>query len=94
MTIATSFISDIAGYIEARIAKIVLNETFTITSFEVKSIIGSTVSLRYKVPNGSVAAITRIELKDASNRIISSNDVNIPVTADALFLQTINIQEV
>jgi len=89
-----SFLHDVAVYANDRINKVVINGSYVITEFTVKQVNGSTVALNYIVPVANVSLITLIELKDASNNIISSNNVNIPITADHLMLQTIEIREV
>lgn len=91
--IVTSFLTDVANYTNGRITKVVLNEIHEITPFEVKEIVGSTVYLEYLIPSGLLSVITLIELRDASDTVISSNIVNVPVTSDVLIKQRIEIKE-
>lgn len=91
--ISAQFLHDVAGYVDGRIHKVVLNENYEITDFEVKQVDGSTAVLNYIVEASEVSLITKIELKDASDNVISSNDVNVPVQADILMLQTIEAKE-
>jgi len=91
--IMTAFLNEVANYVDHRVAKVVINETYEITDFEVKQVTGNVLALKYIVPAGDVSTITKIELKDALNNVISSHDVNIPITADHLMIQSITVKE-
>ena len=91
--IASTLLSEIAILADSRIAKVVLNETYEIDDFEVKSVSGSTVGMQYIVPISAVPVVTKIELKDGAGQVISSNDVYVPITSDTLILQTIEVKE-
>lgn len=91
--IANTLLSEIAILADSRIAKVVLNETYEIDDFEVKSVSGSTVGMQYIVPISTVPVVTKIELKDGAGQVISSNDVYVPITSDTLILQTIEVKE-
>lgn len=92
--ISTQFLEDIAKYVDSRIAKVVINGTYEITQFEVKQVTDSTLAIRYIVPASEVSVITMIELKDEDGNVISSNSVNIPITADQVMIQAIEVKEV
>lgn len=91
--ITASIIHEVAEYVNGRIAKVVLNGSYEITSFEVKEATDGTVALNYIVPAADVPLITSIELADASGAVISSNNVNVPIASDTLMLQTIEVKE-
>ena len=91
--IKMSFLQDVARYVDGRVAKVVLNGTHVIEDFEVKQVTGNVLALKYLVPAADVSAIAKIELKDAQNNVISSNDVHIPITADHLMIQSITVKE-
>jgi hypothetical protein len=84
---------ELAENVENRIAKVVLNGTYEITSFRVKQVTESIVALNYFVPVADVSLITLIELKDSAGNMITSNAVNVPITADLLMMQNIEIKE-
>ncbi|MEF3309527.1 ketopantoate hydroxymethyltransferase [Paenibacillus sp. GYB004] len=92
--ITAGFLHDVAGYVDNRIAKVVLNGSYEITNFEVKSVTDSMVAINYLVPVADVSLITQIELKDASNNVITSNPVHVPIASDTMMLQTILVKEV
>lgn len=92
--IVTSYLNDIAQYTEGKIHKVVLNDTYEISRFETKDMENRTVFLKYLVPENSVAHIEKIELQTSNNEVISRNQVSIPVTADTVLLQYIEVKEV
>ncbi|PZM65335.1 ketopantoate hydroxymethyltransferase [Paenibacillus dendritiformis] len=91
--ISSGLLRDVAKYIDGRVAKVVINGTFEITDFEVKSVTENILVLNYIVPVEKVSWITLVELKDTSGNTLSSNAVNVPITADHLMVQTIEIKE-
>lgn len=91
--IAEGILHDVAEYVNGRVAKVVLNGTYAITDFEVKSVTDKVLVLNYIIPVSEIALVTLIELKDAADTVLSSNAVNIPIAADHLMLQTIEVKE-
>lgn len=91
--IAASLLHDMGEYVKERVAKVVINGSYEITNFEVKAVTDNVLALNYIIPVSEVSLITLVELKDASNTILTSNDVNVPITADHLMLQTIKVKE-
>lgn len=93
--ITTRFLSEIAGFTNRQINKVVLNGgSFEIADFEIKQVRDNVVSMKYMVPFGSVNAVTNIELQSSDGTTISSNEVHIPIAADTLLLQLITVKEV
>lgn len=92
--ITPNFLNNIATYVSSRIAKVVLNGTYTITVFEAKTVTDNMVALNYIIPASAVSLVTLIEVKDASDNVISSKPVSLPVTSDTLMLETYEIEEV
>lgn len=92
--ISAAFFHDVAGYVNGRIAKVVINSAYEITNFKVRQVTESTVALNYIVPVADVSLITKIEIKDNANNVISSHNVNVPIVSDTLMLQTIEVKEV
>lgn len=91
--IASTLLSEIAELADSKIAKVVLNGTYEIDTFEVKSVTGATVGMQYIIPASAVPVVTKIELKNSANQLISSNDVYVPITSDTLILQTLDVRE-
>lgn len=91
--ITNRFLDEVAKFTDSKISKVVLNGSYEITSFTLKRAENNEVILNYIVPFGSVDTITLIELKGLDNSVISSNNVNVPVTADTMMVQTIAVKE-
>ena len=91
--IESTFLNDVAKYVDSRVAKVVLNGTYVITNFEVKQVTGNVLALKYLIPVADVSLVTSIELKDAADNVISTNNVNIPITADHLMIQSLTVKE-
>ncbi|WP_373233313.1 ketopantoate hydroxymethyltransferase [Cohnella sp.] len=92
--INTQFLHDVAGYVDSRIAKVVLNGSYVITDFTARAVEDGMVALNYIVPVADVSLITLIELRDSDNVLITSDVVNVPLTSDTKMLQTVEAKEV
>lgn len=92
--ITQEFLSRVAAYAAHEIAKVVLNDTHEITTFDLKRADGTTVTVNYLVRAADVSQINRIALMTADGTVVSTNDVDVPITADTLMVQTINFGEV
>lgn len=92
--IDAQFLHDVAEFVNGRIAKVVLNGSYEITEFDVKQVDNSTVAMNYLIPASEISLLTLIELKDENDNLITSNNVNVPINADTLFLQTVEVKEV
>ncbi|MFB4326389.1 ketopantoate hydroxymethyltransferase [Priestia sp. BR_2] len=91
--IAAELLHDVAEYVNSRVAKVVINGTYTLTNFDVKAVTDNVLALNYIVPVAEVSLITLVELKDADDNVLTSDQVNVPIAADHLMLQTIEVKE-
>lgn len=91
--ISNSLLVEIAHIIDQKIAKVVLNGNYEITDFTLKQVSETSAVLNYRVNAGTVGTITKIELKDAQNNVISTNNVNVPITTDTILVQSILVKE-
>ncbi|RXZ84695.1 ketopantoate hydroxymethyltransferase [Paenibacillaceae bacterium] len=91
--ITTALLHDVAEYVDSRVAKVVINGSYEITDFQLKQVTEHTLVLNYLIPAAAVSLVTLIELKDAADNTLTSNAVNVPITADHLMLQTIEAKE-
>lgn len=91
--ITAGLLHGVAEYVNSSVAKVVINGIYTITDFEVKAVTDNVLALNYIVPVAEVSLITLVELKDAANNVLISDPVNVPITADHLMLQTIEVKE-
>lgn len=92
--IVSTFLNEISEYTDSRIAKVVLNDVYEITTFQVKEVTGTTLGMQYIVPSSAISLITKIDIKTATNQLISTNNVYVPIASDTLLLQTIYVREV
>ncbi|MEF2964924.1 ketopantoate hydroxymethyltransferase [Paenibacillus sp. M1] len=87
------FLTEIANYTNTKIAKVILNDTVEIADFTIKQVTESTIGMQYMIPSSQISLVTKIELADASGRVISSNEVYVPIASDTLLLHTIQVKE-
>ncbi|TVX91910.1 ketopantoate hydroxymethyltransferase [Paenibacillus agilis] len=90
----TNFLNDLAVYTNNRVTKVVINDTHTIDQFEIKEATASDILIKYMVRQGMVQTVNKIDLRDANDKVISTNNVFVPITSDTLLLQRIKIKEV
>lgn len=88
------FLNKVTEFTNGKVAKVVLNETYQITAFSIKQVTDNTLLMKYTVPNGAVAVINKIELKDSLDNVISSNAVYVPILSDTVIQHTIKVREV
>lgn len=91
--ITQSFLHSVANYTENQIRKVVLNEVYEISEFTVKEVSDNILALNYIIPGADVPHVERIELKDSADQVISTNEVDIPITTDQLMIQMITVGE-
>lgn len=91
--IPTAYLTELAQYTNTKIAKVVLNSTYEISSFSIKRVTSSTIELEYIIPLGLVTEVKLIELKSSSGQVLSSNTVYVPITSDTIIKQTITVRE-
>lgn len=90
--IESNFLKEVAHFIDTKVDKVVINGTYVISDFQVKKVNQNVMTLNYMVPVAEVSLITLIELKDSSDQVISTNQVNIPITTDHLMIQTMEVK--
>lgn len=91
--ISNDFLSEIVIFTDKKIKKVVLNGIYEITSFDLKKVSANELSMRYTVPFGAVENIQQIELKNELDKVISSNQVYVPISSDTILSQTIFVKE-
>lgn len=91
--ITDRFLGSVADFVNTNVAKVVLNQTYEITTFSIKSVQDNVLTIEYMVPAASVSVINLIQLKDASDALISENSVYVPVPSDTIIRQTVTVRE-
>lgn len=91
--ITDRFLGSVTDFVNTNVAKVVLNEDYEITTFSVKSVQDNVLTIEYMVPSADVSVVNLIQLKDATNRLISENQVYVPVPSDTIIRQAITVNE-
>lgn len=88
------FLHDMAAFVESKIAKVLINGTYEITNFTIKSVTDSKVHMEYLIPNGAVSEVTSMSLVAADGSVITTSAVFLPITSDTTITHTFTILEV
>lgn len=91
--ITDRFLGSVADFVNTNVAKVVLNQDYEITTFSIKSVQDNLLTIEYMVPAASVSVVYLVQLKDATDRLISENQVYVPVPSDTIIRQTITVNE-
>jgi hypothetical protein len=91
--ITDRFLTSVANFVDANIAKVVINQDVEITDFAIKEVQGNVFTIEYMVKADRVSEVHLIQLKDASNALVSENQVYVPVPSDTILRQTITVRE-
>ena len=76
------------------IASVLINDTFSISSFDTKQVANNVITLEYIVATGlGVDTITNVKLLDALDNVLTSATVYVPLVSDAVMKHTISIKE-
>lgn len=95
MAIQTTYLDELATYTNAQVTKIKINDSITITSFDLKHVVDNKFEIKFTVLQSDTTIITNIKMLKTDNTVICSRDVNIPIPLDEVVLrETITISEV
>ncbi|MCD9026059.1 ketopantoate hydroxymethyltransferase [Cohnella silvisoli] len=92
--IAQTYLNELTTYTNTKIAKVVLNDTVEITSFLLKSTTDNVLTIEYLVLMGTVATVTKMELKSSAGAVVSTRTVNVPIIEDTIMRHVITLEEV
>lgn len=91
-SIQSALLTGVANFVSADVATARINGSVSISDLE-KEISGSTLTITYKVPQEQATEITKVELLDANNNVLTSSAVYIPVTTSTILKHTIPVSE-
>lgn len=91
--IDANLLTEVAKFIDSKVTKIVINEEYEITSFEVKEVSQNVLVLNFLIESDKVTLVNKIDIVGAQNNIISSNVMDVPITTDHIMIQTIEVKE-
>ena len=92
-SIKSKFLSDIAAFAAGDVASVLVNDSVSITTFEVKQAADNTATISYSVSAQQASEITNVKLLDASGNILTAATVYVPVSSAALMKHTILVKE-
>lgn len=93
-SIQQAMLNKLATISVREIAKVRINGTYIITNFEVKSASANVATVQYYViPESGITNVTRIELLDSSNNVLTLSNVYIPLVLGVNLKHTILVKE-
>ena len=91
-SIQEALLAGTANFVATDIAKARLNGTILIDTIN-KSVDGSTLTITYSVPMEQVQEITKVELLDTADTVLTTSTVYVPVDASTIMKHTIPVAE-
>ena len=91
-SLTDTLINAVAGFVSSDVAKTRINSSSVITTLT-KSTSSGVLTVQYVVPSGTVNTITKVELLDSSNNVLTSSTVYIPAATAVEMKHRIITQE-
>lgn len=91
-SLTNTLINAVAGFVSSDVAKARINSSSVITTLT-KSTSSGVLTVQYVVPSGTVNTITKVELLDSSNNVLTSSTVYIPAATAVEMKHRIITQE-
>lgn len=93
-SIQQAMLNKLATFTVAEIANVRINDSYIVTDFEVKSASANVVTIQYYVmPESGITNVTRIELLDSANNVLTQSNVYIPLVLGVNLKHTILVKE-
>lgn len=93
-SIQQAMLNKLATFSVGEIAKVRINGTYIITDFEVKSASANVGTVQYYVvPESGITNVTRIELLDSANNVLTRSNVYVPLVLGVNLKHTILVKE-
>lgn len=93
-SIQQAMLNKLATFTAAEIANVRINDSYIVTDFEVKSASANVVTIQYYVmPESGITNVTRIELLDSANNVLTQSNVYIPLVLGVNLKHTILVKE-
>lgn len=93
-SIQQTLLNKLATFTVAEIAKVRINDSYIVTDFEIKSASANVVTIQYYVmPESGITNVTRIELLDSANNVLTRSNVYIPLVLGVNLKHTILVKE-
>ena len=82
--ITANGLNQIATNFESLVATVLLNGSVKVTEFTLEKVENHIYTLEFDIP-ASVTNLTRLEVLDANDNVIATNDLFVPIDQDARF---------
>ena len=93
-SIQQTLLNKLATFTVAEIAKVRINDSYIVASFEIKSASANVATIQYYVmPESGITNVTRIELLDSANNVLTRSNVYIPLVLGVNLKHTILVKE-
>lgn len=93
-SIQQTMLNKLATFTAAEIAKVRINDSYIVTNFEMKSAAANVATIQYYVmPESGITNVTRIELLDSANNVLTRSNVYIPLVLGVNLKHTILVKE-
>lgn len=93
-SIQQTLLNKIATFTVAEIAKVRINDSYIVPRFEIKSASANVATIQYYVmPESGITNVTRIELLDSANNVLTRSNVYIPLVLGVNLKHTILVKE-
>lgn len=92
-SIQSPLLTDIAGFTLNDVAKARVNGLVVINAFQQKTVLGTQAVIAYNVMPTDVETITKVELLDSANNVLTSNTVYVPVVLGVVMTHKITVKE-
>ena len=93
-SIQQTLLNKLATFTVAEIAKVRINDSYIVTDFEIKSASANVATIQYYVmPESGITNVTRIELLDSANNVLTRSNVYIPLVLGVNLKHTILVKE-
>lgn len=94
-SVKPQMLADLAGTTVTLVNAVLLNDTYTVTTFTTKTSVAGVVTIEYEVDQvtSGIDTITNIKLIDASSNVLTESAVYIPLVEQVVLKHTINVKE-
>ncbi len=91
-SVQPSLLTGVANFVSGDVASARINDTVSVTDLT-KTVTGSTLTVQYTIPAGSITEVTSVSLLDSEGNALTNSLVYIPVSGATLLEHTIPVSE-
>ena len=91
-SIQPTLLTGVANYVSGDVASALINGTVSVTELT-KTVSGSTLTIQYTIPAGSITQVDTVALLDADGNILTQSTIYVPVSGATLLESKIPVAE-